>query len=435
MFARKSLLLCGLSLAIGQAQAAGFMDLYKETLASDTRLAISAAEAEVGRAQERQARSALKPQVNMSAQLTENKRHPMNGDNRYNGEKYVLSVQQSIYDKARWESVARYEFISEQNAMSYENTRGTMAVDLLQRYTTVLAAQDNLELIQAELGATGKQLEQLRSRYNRQLAVLTDVLDVEARLDGILAEEIVARNDVSIARESLAELVGRDVDEKLSSFVQSINYAEDGRSLTDWIALAHKNSPAMMALAAEVDASRAYVREVRAGHLPTVNLSLSAQKSDIGFENSATSKSETYVAALSFNMPIYLGGKVSGATDEAHARLVISEKRREEQKRALVKEVRESFLNTESSWARIAAAQKAVNSARKSHAAMQKGFEFGTVTVVDVLDALRDEYSYRRDYRQAQYDFAVSRLSLLKASGTLTQQDIAQIDGWLKPVN
>ena len=83
----------------------------------------------------------------------------------------------------------------------------------------------------------------------------------------------------------------------------------------------------------------------------------------------------------------------------------------------------------------IAAAKKAVSSAGKSHDAMQKGFKFGTVTVVDVLDALRDEFSYRRDYRQAQYDFAVSRLSLLKASGTLKRSDIEQIDGWLSRVD
>lgn len=422
-------------LAAGQSQAAGLMDLYKETLASDPRLAVAAAQVEVGKAQSRQAFSSLLPQISGSGQLTENKRHPMNGDNRYNGEKYVLSLRQTVYNKASWESNKRYEYLAEQAAMEYQDTRATTAVDLLQRYTAVLAAQDNLELIQAEQGAISKQLEQLRSRYKRQLAVLTDVLDVEARLDGIRAQEIVAQNDVSIAREALAELVGREVTESLNGFNHTISYDEGGRALASWIKEAHANSPALMALSAEVDASRAYVREARAGHLPTVDLSLSAQKSDIGFENSASSKTETYVAGLSFNVPIYSGGKVTAVTDEAHARLVMSQKRREEQKRALVKEVRESFLNTESSWARIAAAQKAVSSAQKSHQAMQKGFEFGTVTVVDVLDALRDEFQYRRDYRQAQYDFAVSRLALLKASGTLTQKHVEEIDNWLNRVN
>lgn len=431
MFLRKALLVSSLTLAASQLQAAGLMDLYKETLASDPRLAVAAAQSDVGKAQSRQALASLLPQISMTGQLTENKRHPMNGDNTYNGEKYVLSLRQSVYDKARWESKERYDYLAEQGALEYEDTRDGVAVDLLQRYTAVLAAQDNLELIQAERDAISKQLEQLRSRYKRQLAVLTDVLDVEARLDGIQAQLIVAENDVSISREALAELVGREVTEELNGFSRKLDYAEDGRALAHWVKLATANSALLMSLGAEVDAGRAYVREARAGHLPTVDLSLSAQKSDIGFENSSSSKTETYVAAMSINIPLYSGGSVSATTDEAHARLVMSEKRREEQKRGLLKEVRESYLNTESSWARIAAAQKAVSSASKSYDAMQKGFEFGTVTVVDVLDALRDEFSYRRDYRQAQYDFAVSRLSLLKASGTLKRSDIEQIDGWL----
>jgi len=431
MFLRKTLLVSSLLLATSQLQAAGLMDLYKETLASDPRLAVAAAQAEVGKAQSRQALASLLPQISMSVQLTENKRHPMNGDNTYNGEKYVLSLRQSVYDKARWESKERYDYLAEQSALEYQDTRDGMAVDLLQRYTAVLAAQDNLELIEAERDAISKQLEQLRSRYKRQLSVLTDVLDVEARLDGIQAQLIVAQNDVSISREALAELVGREVTEELNGFARTLGYAEGGQTLAHWVQLATTNSTLLMSLGAEVDAGRAYVREARAGHLPTVDLSLSAQKSDIGFENSASSKTETYVAAMSVNIPLYSGGNVMAVTDEAHARLVMSEKRREEQKRGLLKEVRESYLNTESSWARIAAAQKAVSSASKSYDAMQKGFEFGTVTVVDVLDALRDEFSYRRDYRQAQYDFAVSRLSLLKASGTLKRSDIEQIDGWL----
>lgn len=406
------------------------MDLYKETLSSDPRLAVSAAQVDVGKAQARQALAKLLPQISASAQWTANKREP-GADEHYNGEKYALTLSQSVLDKSRWDGLKRYRYLEEQRSLEYQDTRDSVAVDLLERYTQVLAAQDNLELIEAEEEAISKQLEQLRSRYKRQLAVLTDVLDVEARLDGVKAEIISAQNGVSIAREALTELVGRDVNEELQGFSKSLSYHEGGRTLAQWIKLAGTNSPALLALGAEVDAGRASVSEARAGHLPTVDLALSAQKSDIGFENSSTGVTETYVASLALNLPIYSGGQVSASTDEAHAQLVVSQKRLEERRRALIKMVREAFLNTESSWARIAAAEKAVNSARKSYDAMQKGFELGTVTVVDVLDALRDEYQFRRDYRQAQYDFVNSRIALLKSAGVLSREDIAELDGWL----
>ena len=411
------------------------MDLYKETLASDPRLAVAAAQVEVSEARQRQSFANLLPQVSASAQWTDNKREAGTATDHYKGERYSVNVNQSVFDKARWENNSRYGYLSEQSELEYQDTRSGLAVDVLERYVAVLAAQDNLELIRAEREAISKQLEQLRSRYKRQLAVLTDVLDVEARLDGVRAQEIVARNDVSIARESLAELVGREVDEPLNSFAQKIDYAEDGRPLAHWIKVARSNNPSLLALSANIDAERASVREARAGHLPTVDMSLSALKSDIGFDNTNNPTSETYVAGLTVNVPLFSGGSTSARVDEAHALLVVAEKRREEQKRAVLKGVREAYLNTESSWARIAAAEKAVMSARKSYQAMQKGFKYGTVTVVDVLDALRDEYSFRRDYRQAQYDFAVSRMSLLQASGTLSQNDLLEVNGWLSVEN
>lgn len=433
MIIRKTLLACGIALITSQSHATGLWDLYQETLTSDPRLAVAAAEADVGRAQSEQAFSSLLPQISASVQLSDNNRKATASGNQdnYKGEKYQLTVSQALFNKASWENNTRYKYLAEGSELEYQETKSRTAVDVLERYVAVLAAQDNLDLIRAERDTIAKQQQLLRSRYERQLAVLTDVLEVEARLDGIEASIISAMNSVAIARSALTELVGREVTEPLNGFSAQIDYKEDGHSIDHWIKLAAANSPTLLALAAQVDASRADVRQSKAGHLPTVDLQLSAQKSNIGVENASQPKTETYSAIINLRMPLYSGGSNSAKVDESHARLVIAQKRIEESRRAILKSVREAFLNTEAAWQRIAAADKAVQSAKKSYQAMQKGFEFGTVTVADVLDALREEYQFRKDYRQAQYDFAMNRMALLKITGALSTNDIKQFDSWL----
>lgn len=433
MILRKTLLACGIALAASQTQATGLWDLYQETLASDPRLAVSAAESQVGKAQSRQAFAQLLPSVSASIQYSDNFRRVLTNDteDNYKGEKYVLSVSQPLFDMATWQNNKRYEYLAEGAELGYQDTKSRTAVDVLERYVTVLAAQDNLELIRAERDAIGQQREQLKSRYKRQLAVLTDLLEVEARYDGVKADEIDALNQVAITRAALAELVGRDVTEPLNSFDAVIDYQEGGQSLDHWINVAVANSALLLSLKAEVDAGQAEVRQSRASHYPVVGLNLTAQKTNIGTDNSPESDTETYSAGVSISVPIFNGGGDSARVDESHARLVIAQKRFEERRRAVLKSVREAYLNTEASWQRIAAADKAAKSAKKSHQAMEKGFEYGTVTVADVLDALREEYQFRRDFRQAQYDFAANRMALLQIAGVLSQDDIKEIDSWL----
>jgi outer membrane protein len=79
----------------------------------------------------------------------------------------------------------------------------------------------------------------------------------------------------------------------------------------------------------------------------------------------------------------------------------------------------------------VDANHKAVVSAERSYEAQQKGFEYGTVTVVDVLNASETLYEARRDYRQAYYDLMVQGLTLSQVAGEFSSEKVSEINGWL----
>jgi outer membrane protein len=63
---------------------------------------------------------------------------------------------------------------------------------------------------------------------------------------------------------------------------------------------------------------------------------------------------------------------------------------------------------------------------------MQRGFSLGTVTSVDVLNAIRDQYRAERDLQRARYEQIKYMLILKREAGTLDAEDIVEVGNWLE---
>jgi outer membrane protein len=79
----------------------------------------------------------------------------------------------------------------------------------------------------------------------------------------------------------------------------------------------------------------------------------------------------------------------------------------------------------------VNATERAVVSAQAPYAAQQKGFEYGTVTAVDVLDAGQSLYEAKRDFHRAYYDLMLHWLGLQQVSGQFTPDHIVELNDWL----
>ena len=71
-------------------------------------------------------------------------------------------------------------------------------------------------------------------------------------------------------------------------------------------------------------------------------------------------------------------------------------------------------------------------STEAAYEAIQSGFQVGTRTAVDVLNAQRDRFEARRDHLQARYDYILEVLRLKQAAGTLNEDDLVEINNWLE---
>ncbi|MBE9395939.1 TolC family outer membrane protein [Pontibacterium sp. N1Y112] len=421
------------SILSSPANAASLYELYGETIGSDPRLRIAAQQVEVSSAQLDQAGAQLLPQIRMYSTLSENQREVIQTSNteRYKGEKYSLVAQQKLFDLNAWHNRDRYQHLSDESRLRLEERRMLVSVDLTQRYLAALSQQDAFKLVTAEKDAIEKQLQLLKTRYKHQLSTVTHILEVEARLDGTLANEIAAKGELEIAFEALSELVGYPVPPHLNSLTDNTSLLGETGRLDAWTEKALLNNPNLQALSLKVKSEEAALRQADSGHYPTIDLTLSAQKSDIGFENTQAARTDTYVASLNLTFPLFEGGGTSARKAEKRATLRIAQLEYEEARRNILKETRAAYLNVKSNEAIMAAALKALKSSVKSREAQEKGFKYGTVTVVDVLDAIREQYKFRKDFHQAQYDYINNWVQLLSISGTLTEEHIGRVDNWM----
>jgi len=79
----------------------------------------------------------------------------------------------------------------------------------------------------------------------------------------------------------------------------------------------------------------------------------------------------------------------------------------------------------------VQALRQAVESNRTSLKATEAGYEVGTRTSVDVLNARRLLVQAETDYAAARYDYIVSELQLRLAAGNLDRTQLTELNNWL----
>ncbi|WP_260955752.1 TolC family outer membrane protein [Pseudomonas citri] len=414
--------------------AVPYMDLWQlhqEAQAADPRVLRAQALTRSGEGNERAAFGQLLPQLNASGSVNRSRRDDDLSRIQYNGKRVAVMLNQVIYDPQVWRSYQKYIELARQSQYESDDTRVQAGIDLSERYFAVLAAEDELSLVRSERDATEHNLKRVNALYARQMAMVTDVLDLEARVDALKADEIEADNQVKVSREAISELVGRDVQEPFKRIGDNPTFSLPAQAQDYWVQTALDSNPALHAREHSVRAADSAMGEAKAGHLPRLGLNLTAQRSDIGYEGALAPRSDNLVASLDLQMPLYSGGSTSARVSSAESDKDAAEQELEAMRRQVIKQTRTAYLGMVTELSRIKATRRALESAEKSRVATEKAFEYGVKNAVDVLDSIKEEFRARRDFYQSQYKFVTSLLVLHRWSGRLGDGDIRQANEWL----
>ena len=338
-------------------------------------------------------------------------------------------LNQSVFNRGDWVRLSQTDNTIAQAEAEYRNAQIDLMVRTTQAYFEVLRAADAVRVGEALVAADERQLEQSKQRFEVGLVAITDVNDSQAAYDRSRANLITAENDLDNAWEALRRIIG-PVSVPLDRLGDRLPLAPpEPNDINVWAETALSNNYAIIAAKQSAEAARKGIEIERSGYYPSVGMQagydLARSGSDFGTD------SDTAFVGLNLNVPIYQGGAVASRTRQAGHDFRAAQDRLDQQRRAVINQVKDAFRGIISSISDVKARQAAIVSARSSLESTQAGLEVGTRTQVDVLNAQRQLFQAEFDYLSARYDYIINGVRLHQATSTLTRDVLAKGNAWL----
>jgi outer membrane protein len=310
-----------------------------------------------------------------------------------------------------------------------------------------LRAQDNLEASKAQEAANKRQLEQTQQRFDVGLIAITDVHEAQASFDLSVATRLGDQGNLGVSKEALSILTGQ-AHYNFWTLVSDYPITNpDPMDKDQWVEFALTNNYDLKVAKAARDASHNQAKSSKYEHMPKLTARLGYDDNNIDgtvtnaildpilnrnpvldFANDVDGTS----VSVTLTMPIYSGGATSANSRRAYEQYNASVENYAGTMRTTVQTTRAFHLTVETDVARTAARKQAITSSQSALDATQAGYEVGTRNIVDVLNVQQSLYSAIRDYANTRYNYIVNMLKLKQLAGTLSPQDIYDLNKWLE---
>lgn len=423
------------------AVAEDLLQIYREAQRNDP--AIAAAKATWTATQEKlpQAEAGLLPSVSLSAAANYNnydatiRSDPRIDINRnYGFASATVSAAQPLF---RYQNVVAVDQ-AKQTVTQADYTLNVAQQDLIVRvavaYFDILLAQYNIELNEAQKAAVSEQLAQAKRNFEVGVATITDTNEAQAKYDSIVAQEITTRNEYENRVTALRAIIGRYPKDlrKLGGGIEP--RLPQPNTLDFWVDRAMRENLSVRIAQANFEIATLEIDRAKAANYPTVDLvgSFNAQGSNGSV--SATNSSDSRVGQIGVQvaLPLYTGGYNSSRIREAIALQERSRQDLETARRTALFQAQTGYTGVTSAVASVKAFEQAVVSAEVALQSNRLGQEVGVRTNLDVLNVQQNVFSTRRDLADAYFKYLIGVLRLKAAVGTLSEQDVEEINRQLK---
>lgn len=416
----------------GPVLADDLWGIYQSAVKADPVLLQAAAEKERALEAVTGTRAPLLPQINLAADYT---RIYSSEDVRESKRPTIgVNLVQSIYDRSNWVELSQSEKSAHFADLGYNLALQELMVRTTSAYFDVLKAYDDVEFAVAEKAAIARQLEQTKQRFEVGLSAITDVHEAQAEYDLSVANEITLRNALESAYQGLRQITGQD--HRTLNVLDTARFAPAipaPESANGWYKLAEESSLALARAKVQTDIAKEQIDRAESGHYPTLDLVAGTQYSDTDSQMSSSDATDASIG-LQLNVPIYSGGGISSAVKQAQHQYVAASEVLSETQRSVYRNTLDSFNTLSAATSAIRAYEQTVVSRQSALDATTAGFEVGTRTIVDVLNSTRALYDAKRNLSGARYAFVVAVFRLKLAAGTLTENDLVDVNKALMPL-
>jgi len=433
------------AMSASHAQADDLLSVYQQAMTNDPVVLKAQAQYMATKEGIDQARAILLPQISLSGQYTdrESEQSSYFGDSiidytvESDNSSYSANLNMQLYRHDSWLRMDNAKKAAHRSDISFQLAKQDLIVRVTQAYFDILSAQDDLQFTISEKKAIERQLEQTKQRFSVGLTAITDVHEAQAQYDNAVTSQIRAENSVFTTEEALRVITNvypRNINILNTEKFSTTRPTPD--SANEWQTTAEAKSLNLIFQKIGIDIAKENINIARAGHYPTLDLSGSygASKSSSSFSLGGqdivndTPYLDNQSIGISINVPIYSGGATSSLVRQAQQNYIAASQDLQLTHRDTVRITRNSYNTVIATISAIKSLEQSVLSAEKALEATEAGFEVGTRTIVDVLNSTRNLYNAKRNLSQTRYGYILNILTLKRAAGIITEEDLSSIN-------
>jgi outer membrane protein len=444
------IVLAALSTSSSALWADTLSDIYELALKNDATLKAAEATYRANIETENQGLSSLLPQITATASHSEFDRDTegfnsntlqstlSNRDTETDG--WSATLNQTLFDLSKWYTFKGGKESTKEAKAQLAADQQSLIVRVAEAYFDVLAEVENLKASKAESRANKRQLEQTQQRFDVGLIAITDVHEARAAYDLSVVQVLTDIGNLGTAYEALTVLTGQTHDNLwlLNSDYPVINPEPMARD--EWVQFALENNFSLKAAGYGSEIALQNAKSKKMDHAPTLDASITYSDNDTtgnttnllnGNVTALDSITDGTNWSINLNVPIYSGGQVSSRRRQAYEQYNATFQNEINTRRTVIQDTRSLHLTVVTDVQRVKAREKAIISTQSAVDANQAGYEVGTRNVVDVLQAQRALFASIRDHATTRFNYVVNILKLKEQAGTLSPQDIVDLNKWL----
>jgi len=327
-----------------------------------------------------------------------------------------FAVVQPVFNGGReYLGVKQAKLAREAAAQDRNRTRQETVINVIKAYYSVQLAQEYRKVAARSLETSAGNAKLAEARFKAGAVLQSDVL--RAKVQEAEVREMVTRseNGVKIAMANLSFAMGvpQQPDYEIEG---TLTQKEQGDELGAVTGEALALRPDLVSLDLNRKNAEANVQQARADFIPSLNLMGQVDWNSTRLAGD-DAKSWAVMAVLQWNL---FDGLVTTANVRQAAANAGRVRALEDQMRAAVQlQVKQAYYNFQASRDRIAASASSVQEAEEGLRIVQKRYEGGMTTFVDVLGAESALIRARTNALQALYDNNIAEADLKLAAGTL----------------
>ncbi len=372
--------------------------------------------------------SASKRQVGQD--ITLNQAFGAGGKTNFTATSYRINLTQPVYHHDKIIDLFQSKKILKKAQLELVEAHQDLIYRATENYFNVLSSKDKLKFAHSELLSLQGQLERAKQRFDVGLIAITDVQEATAGYDRAFARKIQAQNEVQNAMESLRKVTGSYYEEiaPLGDSFQLKKATPD--NIKEWADRAIVGNLKVALANTDVQIQKDEIKKVKAKYFPSIDIVGGHGMNKQGGRFGSSEIDQTDIG-LELSVPIFLGGEVIFNSKKEKQKYKAALSKLESLQRSAIKDARESFLGIETQMSLVGAFGRSVISAETSLESIKAGFQVGTRTTIDIVDAESVLSQARRDLQLAKYNYILSSFKLKRAVGSLNSEDVGNINNWL----